>query len=120
LRSHHPYAIITIIFWSLAYVLTRLALECFSAPSLGFLRYFVAAVVMAALALKFRIRPPQKSDLVWFLLSGMTGISLYMPAFNKGCETASAAESSVLIATVPVLTAIMAKFIHKENLRPFQ
>ena len=40
-NSFHPYAMVTIVFWSLAYVLTRLTLQFFSAFSLGFLRYLV-------------------------------------------------------------------------------
>jgi hypothetical protein len=34
---------ITIFFWSLAYVLTRIALRHYSALPLGFLRYFIAS-----------------------------------------------------------------------------
>ena len=50
----------------------------------------------------------------------MTGFFLYMIAFNKGCETVTASESSVIIATVPAITAILAKFIYNENIRRFQ
>ena len=32
-NSFHPYAMVTILFWSLAYVLTRLTLQYFSAFS---------------------------------------------------------------------------------------
>jgi len=120
LNSHHPYALITIIFWSLAYVLTRLTLEYFSAAALGFLRYFAASAVLAALAVRLKIKSPPKDDLAWFLFSGFSGFFLYIIAFNKGCETATASESSVLIATVPAITAILAKLIYGENIRPYQ
>ena len=49
-NSFHPYAIITIIFWSLAYVLTRLTLQYFTAFSLGFLRYFIASCTLMIVA----------------------------------------------------------------------
>jgi len=87
---------------------------------LGFLRYFVAAAVLAFFAVRLRIKPPPPGDLPWFLLSGLTGFFLYMIAFNKGCETVTASESSVLIATVPAITAILAKLIYKEEIRPYQ
>ena len=118
--SHHPYALITIFFWSLAYVLTRLTLEHFSGPALGFLRYFIASAVLAAVAIKLKIKPPHKDDLIWFLFSGAAGFSLYMLAFNKGCETVTASESSVIIATVPAITVVLAKYIYQEEIRPFQ
>ena len=48
--SFHPYAAITIVFWSLAYVFTRLALQVFSTFSLGFLRYLIASVALIVIA----------------------------------------------------------------------
>ena len=111
---------VTIIFWSLAYVFTRITLKYFSAFSLGFLRYFVAAAVMAVLAVRLRIKPPPRKDLIWFLLAGLTGFFLYIIAFNKGCQTVTAAESSVLMATVPAITALLAKLIYQEKIHSFQ
>lgn len=116
----HIYAIITIIFWSLAYVLTRLALIHFSAYSLGFLRYFVASCALIVIVIAVKIKPPKKSDLKWFALTGATGFFLYIITFNKGCETVTASTSSIIIATVPVITALIAHFIYKERLKGIQ
>lgn len=118
--SFHFYAIITIICWSLAYVFTRMALRYFSACSLGFLRYFVASVVLAIVVFVKKIRPPAKNDLKWFFFGGGTGFFLYMIAFNKGCETVTASTSSVIIGIVPIITALLARFIYKEQLKPYQ
>ena len=63
---------------------------------------------------------PSKKDLKWFLLSGLSGFSLYAITFNKGCETISASTSSVIIATVPVITALLARFIYKERISHLQ
>lgn len=71
--SPHPYAIITIIFWSLAYVLTRLSLQYFSAFSLGFLRYFVATCALIAVALITKMKRPKRGDFIWFVFSGAAG-----------------------------------------------
>ncbi len=118
--SFHPYAITTIIFWSLAYVLTRLALQYFSAFSLGFLRYFVASCTLVAVAVLTKMKLPHKADLTWFLAAGAVGFFLYMIAFNKGQETVTASTGSVVIATVPVITALLARFVYKEKLYRFQ
>ena len=114
--SFHTYAIITIIFWSLANVMTRLSLHYFSAFSLGFLRYTIASCALIVIALVTRMKPPKKKDIIWFIFSGTVGFFLYMIAFNKGCETVSSATSSVIIANVPVLTALLARFVYKEKL----
>jgi len=114
--SFHTYAVITIIFWSLANVMTRLSLHYFSAFSLGFLRYTIASCALIVIALITKMKPPKKQDIAWFILSGTVGFFLYMIAFNKGCETVSSATSSVIIANVPVLTALLARFVYKEKL----
>lgn len=118
--SYHPYAIATIVFWSLAYVLTRLLLHHFSAFSLGFLRYFAASCALIVAALFSKMKLPQKDDLKWFLAAGVVGFFFYMITFNKGCEEVTASTSSVIIATVPVITAFLARFIYDERLSRLQ
>lgn len=118
--SYHPYAMITIIFWSMAFVLTRLALQYFTAYSLGFLRYFVASCALLIVVFSTRMHLPKKADLKWFLAAGALGFFLYMIVFNIGCETVPASTSSVVIATVPVITALLARFVYREKLRGFQ
>ena len=118
--SHHPYAMATILFWSLSYVLTRLALRHFTAFPLGFLRYLAASCALTAALVTMRIAPPRRADWKWFALGGAVGFFLYMLAFNKGCETVSSATASVVIATVPVLTALLARLFHGETLRAHQ
>ncbi|MDR1295796.1 MAG: DMT family transporter [Deltaproteobacteria bacterium] len=120
LKSFHPYALTTIVFWSLAYVFTRITLGWFTPQTLGLLRYFVAAVVLLGLAAVLKIGPPAKKDLKWFLLAGLSGFTLYVLAFNKGTTTVPAATGSVVIATTPVMTAVLARLIFKETIARLQ
>ena len=82
--SFHPYAAVTIFFWSLAYVLTRLTLQYFTAFSLGFLRYLIASCALIAVAVLTKMKLPSRADLPWFLAAGGIGFFLYMIAFNQG------------------------------------
>ncbi len=84
------------------------------------MRYLAASAALIAVLLVKKTAPPAKADWKWFALGGAVGFFLYMLAFNKGCETVTAATASVVIATVPVLTALMARFIHGERLKPYQ
>ena len=111
---------VTIVFWSLAYVLTRLTLQYFSAFSLGFLRYFVASTALIVIAVTTKMRLPWKTDIPWFLASGGIGFFFYMIAFNQGQATVTAATGSVVIATVPVITALFARFVYGERLTGYQ
>lgn len=119
-NSFHPYAAVTIIFWSLTYVLTRLTLQYFSAFSLGFLRYIIASCTLLIVALITKMKLPRRADLPWIILSGATGFFLYMIAFNQGQGTVTACTGSVVLATVPVITSLLARFFYKEKLRIFQ
>ena len=106
-NSFHIYAMITILFWSLAYVLTRLSLQYFTPFSLGFLRYFIASCTLIIVAVISKIKLPHKKDLPWFMLAGALGFFFYMIAFNQGQKTVTASTGSIVISTVPVLTALI-------------
>ncbi|MDI9370007.1 MAG: DMT family transporter [Synergistaceae bacterium] len=110
----------TILFWSLAFVTTRLALHHFSVYSLGFLRYLAASLTLLPVALATGIKPPRREDIKWFAAAGALGFFFYMIAFNKGCETVNVSTSSVIMATVPVMTALFARMVLGESLRGVQ
>jgi drug/metabolite transporter (DMT)-like permease len=114
--NYQIYAIITIFFWSSAYVFTRLALRYFSPLSLGFLRYFIASVSLLLFALFTKIKIPNKADIIWFIIAGFFGFFFYMITFNFGTAAVSASTSSLIIATVPVITTLFARIIYKEKL----
>ena len=119
-NSFHPYAMVTILFWSLAYVLTRLTLQYFSAFSLGFLRYFIASCTLLFIAVFLKLKPPSKKDIPWFFAAGSVGFFLYMIAFNQGQAVVTAATGSIVIGTVPVITALLARFAYQEHLSGIQ
>lgn len=119
-NSFHPYAIITILFWSLGYVLTRLALQYFSAFSLGFLRYFVASCTLVVVVTLTKMKLPKRADLPWLFAAGIIGFFFYMIAFNQGQATVTAATGSIVIAIAPVITALLARFAYREKLKIFQ
>lgn len=118
--SFHFYAWITIIFWALAFVLTKLALKHFSAFGLGFARYFIASIVLIIFLGFNGLKFPKKEDFWLFVSAGATGFFFYMIAFNQGQGLVSAATASIIISTVPVITALLARIVWKEKLKPHQ
>lgn len=118
--SYHPYALVTIIFWSLAFVFSRLAMQHFSPYSLGVLRYVVASLFLLLIVLHMKISPPAVKDLPWFIVSGAAGFFFYMITFNKGTSMVASATSSIIIATAPVITALLARIVYREKLALYQ
>jgi len=116
-RRSHFYAICTIVLWASAYVFTKVALNYYTVFSLGFLRYFVAAIVLIIAASIQKIGLPDLKDIPKFILSGLLGFTLYMITFNIGSKTLSSTTSSIIISTVPIITALIATVSLKERLK---
>jgi drug/metabolite transporter (DMT)-like permease len=119
-NNFHIYAMITIVFWSLGFVLTKLALQYFSTFSLGFLRYFMASCTLLIVAVITKMKLPHKKDFPFFMLAGTLGFFFYIIAFNQGQQTVTASTGSVAISTVPVLTALIARGVYKEKMSYLQ
>ena len=119
-NSFHPYALTTILFWSLAFPITHLAMNHFSAYGLGLLRYAAASAALLPVVLIKKLRLPKLTDIGWFLLSGALGFAVYMVEFNLGNHLVTSATSSVMLAVTPVLTALLARLFYKECLKARQ
>lgn len=107
---------ITVIIWSLAYVLTKIGLRYFDAFSLSVFRYLAGGAGMLVLILIRRDKPPALRDVPLFFLLGAFGFTLYVLTFNYGAESVTVATSSVIIAAAPVTTAIGAAVFFHEKL----
>lgn len=107
---------ITVIIWSLAYVLTKIGLKYFDAFSLSVFRYLAGGAGMLVLILIRREKLPALKDVPLFFLLGAFGFTLYVLTFNYGAGSVTVATSSVIIAAAPVTTAIGATIFFHEKL----
>lgn len=114
----HIYAFFTVLLWSSAYVYTKVALEHFSGPVLGFLRCAVASGVLVLVMLLKRAPAPKAADLPKLALSGALGFALYLLAFNKGSESLNPTTSCIIISTAPIISAVIARFYLGEKIGP--
>lgn len=119
-KSYHFYAIITIIFWAMAFVFTRLALQYFDVYTLSFLRYLSASLTLLVIICFMKINKPKKEDFITYLLSGCIGFFIYVILFTKGTGMVTSATGSIVIAMVPVFTAFLASLFYKEKLKTYQ
>jgi len=107
---------IALILWASAFAGIRAGLRAYSPAHLAILRFLVASLVLAAYAAVVHFRRPVARDLPGLLLTGLIGITFYNLALNYGETRVTAGAASMLIASVPIWTALFARFVLHEKL----
>lgn len=116
--SFHHYALIAIVLWATSYVVTKLVVDSFSAGPLALIRCFIASAVLAGVMAAKRIPSPSPRHWYMFVAPGFIGLSLYSIFFNQGTALINPSTVCIIIATAPILTAILAAFVFREKLHP--
>jgi drug/metabolite transporter (DMT)-like permease len=107
---------VTIVLWASAFAGIRVGLHAYSPAHLALLRFGTASVVLLVYARLVRMSPPRWRDLPGLGLIGLIGISLYNLALGYGQMTIPAGTASLLVASAPVWTAILAAVVLRERL----
>ena len=107
-----------LLFWSSAFAAIRAALPTFPPGELALFRFLVASATLGVLLLFRRPPRPRARDLPVIALLGLFGITLYHLALNYGEVTVTAGAASLLIASAPIFTALLAVPLLGERLSP--
>jgi drug/metabolite transporter (DMT)-like permease len=109
--------VVTTILWASAFAGIRAGLEAYGPGQVALIRFLVASGVLAGYAAITRMRLPERKDLPAVFLAGFLAFTVYHVALNYGEVTVSAGAASILIATAPVFTALLAVAFLGEALR---
>ncbi len=105
--------------WGSAFPMIKLGLTGLSAGHLTLLRHLVASAAFVPLLLVFKGRlRPLRADVPYFFLVGVLGYAVYHLALNFGELHVSAGAASLIIATGPAITALLAVAMLGERLAP--
>lgn len=111
--------LVQMMLWGSAYPMIKLGLTGLSAPHLTLLRHLVASAAFLPLLLAFKGRlAPRRRDVPYFFLVGVLGYTIYHLALNYGELRVSAGAASLIIATAPAITALLAVIMMGERLSP--
>jgi len=102
--------------WASAFAGIRAGLHAYSPGQLAVLRFLVASLTLAIYAGVAHFRRPEIRDVPGLILSGIIGITFYNLALNYGETRVTAGAASLLIASVPIWTVIIASFTLHERL----
>jgi len=104
--------LVVAVLWGSAFPLIKVGLDGLSVPHLTLLRHLVASLGFLVFLIVGRARLfPERRDWGFFVLLGFLGIFVYHTALNAGELRVSAGATSLIIATAPGITALLAHFI---------
>jgi drug/metabolite transporter (DMT)-like permease len=108
---------VTLLLWASAFAAIRAGLEAYAPGHLALFRFLVASAVLGIYAVLTRMRMPAVQDLPAMLLMGLVGITFYHIPLNYGEVTVTAGAASLLIASAPTFTALLAMAFLGERLK---
>jgi drug/metabolite transporter (DMT)-like permease len=103
--------------WASAFAGIKAGLAAYTPGEVALLRFLTASAVLFVYASVTRMPPPRREDLPGIAFAGLAGITLYHLALNYGETTVSAGAASLIIASVPVFTAVLAVVFLGERLQ---
>ena len=101
--------LIVMVFWAGNFIVTKAAVGVVPPIAFTFLRYLLASVTLLVL-LRMRegaIRLP-RGDVIRIAILGSVGFGCYQVVWPVALQTIPAGDSALLIATTPVITALLA------------
>jgi drug/metabolite transporter (DMT)-like permease len=110
--------VVTVVFWASSYASIRVGLQGYGPGQVALFRLGAASVVLAGYAAVTRMRMPDLRDLPAIAGLGFLAFTFYHAALNYGELTVASGPAGVLIATAPVITALLAVLFLGERLRP--
>lgn len=107
---------LTILIWASAFAGIRAGLEAYSPGHLALLRFLVGSALLVVYAAITRMPLPARRDLPAVVVGGFLGFTVYHVGLAFGQVTVQAGSASLIVASVPVFTALLAMAFLGERL----
>ncbi|MGB3667880.1 MAG: DMT family transporter [Bermanella sp.] len=104
-----------VLIFSLTAPLTVVALDVFSPAFIAFMRAFIAGIGSISLVLWFKWPLPSLKDIVWLLVGGSCIALVFPYTLAKSLQVWQASDMGVVLAGIPLFTALMAVGLFKEK-----
>ncbi|NPV40839.1 MAG: DMT family transporter [Anaerolineae bacterium] len=106
---------VTLFIWGTTFVTSKMVLQNMAPLQLTFIRFLIGFLLLAPFAARQGFRLRQVFE--WkYLLFGLTGTTLYYALQNVGMTFTSVSSTSLILASVPALTTLLAVIFLKERL----
>lgn len=109
-----------ILCWAYSPIGIRIGLQAYEPGQLALMRFLIASVFMAFVAMVKGISRPHLRDLPWLAVLGFFAVSLHHIALNYGQRGVSAGAASVLAQSTPLFSTLLAHFVFKDSVSGWQ
>ncbi len=100
--------VLTVVFWGLSIISTKVVLAQIPPVSIAFFRYSIATAILIPLALLTHSLPKiTLKDLGTLLITSLLGIVLYFIFENNALQYTTASNASMLVAAMPLFAVII-------------
>ena len=109
--------VFSMIFWSVSFIWTRVAIESFPPVTLVSLRLIIASVLLFAISkLAGKFQKIRKEDLKWFVLLAFFEPFMYYIGETYGLTMVESTMASVIVSTIPLFAPVLAYFLLREKI----
>lgn len=105
----HLFAVLTILVWGSTFIASKLLLTAYSPLQIMLMRFLLAYIIL--LIFRPKILLLSLKEELYFALLGILGCTLYFLMENYALTRTFTANVSLLVATAPILTAVLAHFL---------
>ncbi len=117
LLKAYAWLTLCVMVWGSNFVFGKMLVQDFSPALLTSLRLLFIVLFLIGLSLyKLHVKRLNKYDLLAVLFLGVFGVFINQWSFFAGLETADPTTSALILATTPILTAVLAAIFLKEKL----
>ncbi len=109
--------VLAMIFWSVSFIWTRVAIESFQPVTLISLRLLIASVLLYVVSKSTgKFQKLRKEDVKWFLLLAFFEPFMYYLGETYGLTMVESTLASVIVSTIPLFAPVLAYILLKEKL----
>lgn len=120
LGKYYVFIVLSMFFWGMSFIWTRLALSEFDPITVIFFRLILSSAMLAGyIAITRSSEKIAKEDRKWFLLLALAEPFFYFLGENFGLKYVSPAVTSAIIATIPLVASLVAFILLKERVDKF-
>lgn len=104
------------IFWGASFTAGKVAVKYLPVFTVAFYRFFISSIILIVILKRLHINVNTKTFLKC-LIGGITGVFLYNYFFLKGLQLTDASKASIIVASNPVITALITNIFFNEKLK---